>query len=100
MTHLANKPITTPDQLSHKNYPYPLINYDEVYIRKWNELIEENQMKRLNLDLDTINKEIQILDNDLRIYKDILNNNMTNVDEFFDEINLKKKLNKNVYRSH
>ncbi len=69
-THLNKK--HTPKQLCHKNYPTPFLKHDDIFITKYNQLIEKWQVETMNLAIERLREHVKILESDLALFKSIL----------------------------
>lgn len=95
-SHLDNN--TTPEQLAFNKFPAPFFAFENnvLYVNKHNDIIQSAQKSLIQLEIDQFELDIDILNNDIKVYKDTLKYHVTDIGKLDKEIydlqenNLKK----------
>ena len=80
------KANTTPKDLMHKFYPPPHLKDDPIFLERYNQLICEIQKDTMKLIIVRHNEKIKILQNDFKVFKDVLKYHLNNIEEFSKEV--------------
>lgn len=78
-SHLDNS--TTPEVLSHKKFPAPFFAFENniLYVNKHNNIIESAQKSLMQLEIDQFEEDLDILNNDVKVFKDTLKYHVTDI---------------------
>jgi hypothetical protein len=83
-SHIKNN--TTPKDLMHKFYPPPHIKEDPIFIERYNQLIDQIQKDTMKLIIVRHTEKIKILQNDFKVFKDVLKYHLNNIEDFSKEV--------------
>ena len=99
-THIKNE--TIPSELGHLRHPKPFLPHDEIFIDKYNDLISNFQKNVLALSIERLEEQVEILRNDLKIFKNILSKYISSIENFANHYNQKvsKNLEKEFIKSN
>ena len=78
-THLDNK--TTPASLSFQRFPKPYRPYSQNYVDKSNEILSKCQEDLIKLGIEDLEQENSLLNNDVKVFKDILKHHVSNIND-------------------
>ena len=79
---------TTPKTLWHQNFPAPFQSFNSniLYIEKYNEIIDNTQKAIMDLDILYFQEDIDLLKNDIKVFKDTLKHHVTDINKLDKEI--------------
>ena len=85
-THIDSK--TTPEKLNHIHFPAPFIMFenDHIFVKNYNDIIEKAQHDIMNLEIKYFKEQIEILENDINVCKDILSYHISDIATLSKEI--------------
>ena len=78
-THLDNR--TTPASLSFQRFPKPYRPFSQNFVDKSNEIYSKCQVDLLKLGIEDLQQENSILNNDVKVFKDILKHHVPNIND-------------------
>ena len=72
---------TTPASLSFQRFPKPYRPFSQNFVDKSNEIYSKCQVDLLKLGIEDLQPENSILNNDVKVFKDILKHHVTNIND-------------------
>ena len=81
-SHINNK--TTPKDLCHQSFPrpYETIRHKQIFVDNHNKIIEDAQAKMLDNAILSFEEDIEMLENDVKVYTSILKHHIHNFDDY------------------
>ena len=79
---------TRPDQLNHQKFPKPyhVFANDHNYVQEYNEILEVAQTSMMELAIKHFNRHLECLQNDIKVFKNVLKHHIKDHDNRFQEI--------------